>query len=84
MDEPKYWLSKKYGLIRRAGEYAHPEIWRDGSWRWGSPYVMDAITGMGEDLWSCGEWADKIDSATAEDFANANGIDLHGDNPDPR
>ena len=56
----EFWESDKYGIIRQRGtetELNHPEVWRDGRWQIGSPYVMDAITGMGEDGYSCGEWA---------------------------
>lgn len=37
-----------------------PEYLRGGRWRPGSPYELDAITGMGEDPYSCGEWASPI------------------------
>lgn len=37
---------------------------------------MDAITGLGEDLWSCGEDADECDLTTAKEFAKQHGIDL--------
>jgi hypothetical protein len=75
----KFWISEMYGLIRQqitAGGMGHPEIWTDGCWHPGSPYVMDAITGLGEDLWSCGESADDCDQATAEEYADQHGIDL--------
>jgi len=61
---------------------AHPEIWRDGRWITGSPYVMDAITGMGEDAYSCGEVADEISVADAEKTTNRDGIDLYAPNSD--
>ena len=72
----KYWLSDKHGLIRAPGMAVCPEVWREGRWVLGSPYVLDAITGMGEDFWSCGEWARDIDRAAAEAFAGEHGIDL--------
>ena len=83
MVEFQFWLSKSRGLIRQRrapGLLYHPEVWRDERWVTGSPYVMDAITGMGEDLWSCGEAADKLDQPAAESYASANGIDLFGEN----
>ena len=61
---------------------AHPEVWRKGRWVTGSAYVMDAITGMGEDAYSCGEYADEISVAEAEQVAARNGIDLYARNPD--
>lgn len=79
MTEVRFWISEKYGLIRQAGGVAGvPEIWGPLGWQTGSPYVMDAITGLGEDLWSCGESADECDLATAEAFAKERGIDLTG------
>ncbi len=53
MVEFKFWFSDKYGLIRQRsspGKLFYPEVWRDRQWTFGSPYVMDAITGMGEDV----------------------------------
>jgi hypothetical protein len=43
---------------------------------------MDAITGMGEDPWSCGEWADSLTTSQAEEYARANQVDLYGPNSD--
>ena len=43
---------------------------------------MDAITGMGEDPWSCGESAAAWDQARAEEYARENSIDLYAENPD--
>jgi len=77
--QSRYWVSDKYGLIRQRGAPGylwHPETWRDGRWIVGSPYVMDAITGMGEDPYSCGEMAFELDQEKAEAYANENGIEL--------
>ncbi len=60
----------------------HPEVWRNGQWQTGSVYVWDAITGMGEDPWSCGESATSLDLAEAEKYAVAHGVDLYADNAD--
>ena len=60
----RFWFSDKYGLIRqrsRPGELFHPEVWRKGRWEVGSPYVMDAITGMG----GSGDIADDWDEERA-------------------
>ena len=43
---------------------------------------MDAITGMGEDPYSCGESADDWTVDQATQYATENGIDLYADNPD--
>jgi len=83
--EFKFWLSDNYGLIRQRrlpGALFRPEIWRDGAWETGSPYVLDAITGMGEDLWSCGEMAFPKSEAEAATYAAQHGIDLFSLNPE--
>lgn len=79
MADYRFWISNKFGLIRQeteTGGAGFPEIWGPNGWQAGSPYVMDAITGLGEDLWSCGEDADECDLAAAEEFAKQRGIDL--------
>jgi hypothetical protein len=43
---------------------------------------MDAITGMGEDPYSCGEFSEQVDSEAAAEHAKEHGIDLFADNPD--
>ncbi len=77
-----------YGLVRRRTRYReqyHPEVVRLASsfpkkkraWATGSPAVTDAITGMGEDLWSSGgEWATKISLEKAAELAAELGIGL--------
>jgi hypothetical protein len=75
----RFWISDKFGLIRQnkgTGGGGFPEIWGATGWQEGSPYVMDAITGLGEDLWSCGESADECDSNFAKRYAEENGIKL--------
>ncbi len=39
-------------------------------------YALDALTGMGEDPYSCGEWADEISEAEAAEIAEARGLSL--------
>ena len=76
----KFWYSENRGLIRQRsepGSLGHPEVWDGTRWVIGSAYVMDAITGMGEDSWSCGEWAQPWDLAKAEAYAKEHGIDLY-------
>lgn len=81
----RFWHSDAYGLIRRRSTPAalfYPEIWRDGRWQVGSSYVMDAITGMGEDAFSSGDYADELSESQARTAAAESGIDLFADNPD--
>ena len=80
-----FYVSQKWGLIRKRSSTAasfHPEVWNDGRWVTESPYVMDAITGMGEDPYSCGEFSEPVDSEAAAEHAKEHGIDLFADNPD--
>ncbi len=72
----RFWFSDKYGLIRDSPRISFPEVWK-GKWVRGTPYVLDAITGMGEDPWSCGEWADEWSNAQAEDYALRWLVDLY-------
>lgn len=74
----RFWLSDTRGLIRQNG-YNHPHVWVRGSWQVGLPYVMDAITGMGEDPYNCGEFADLLTLAQAKEYAAKNGVDLYAD-----
>lgn len=83
--EYEFWMSDNRGIIRQRrapGLLYHPEVWQGGRWHQGSPYVMDAITGMGEDPYSCGEWADEWTLEQAIQHASENGIDLFAENPD--
>jgi hypothetical protein len=76
----KFWHSDDRGLIRQRSEPGslwHPEVWDGTRWVTGSAYVMDAITGMGEDPWSCGEMAQPWDVVKAETYAKEHGIDLY-------
>ncbi len=81
----EFWMAKRHGIVRQRrapGLLYHPEVWRDGRWHKGSPYVMDAITGMGEDPYSCGEWADRWTLEQAIRYATEICIDLFAENPD--
>lgn len=81
----RFWFSDHFGLIRQRsvpGRIWFPEIWRDGRWRSGTPAVMDAITGLGEDPWSCGEWSQAWDATRATAYASQQGIDLLATNAD--
>lgn len=81
--EFQFWYSDKRGLIRERrtpGRHFFPEVWRDGRWHRGSSSVMDAITGMGEDAYSCGECAQQLDEQLALEYAAQHQIDLYADN----
>jgi|SRR5579864_7886015 len=47
-----------------------------GRWDPGSSSDVDALTGMGPDPWSCGEWADAISEPDARALAATGGLDL--------
>jgi hypothetical protein len=84
--EYEFWFRDGHGLMRRpsgAGPFDHPEIWNGRRWMPGSAYDLDALTGMGEDPWSCGEFADRWDLNRATEYAAAHGIDLYAKDPDP-
>lgn len=55
-------------------EYLHPTI---GKWRTGSRYELHAISGMGDDPYSCGECAHPITEQEAHDYAKQLGVDLN-------
>ena len=77
----RFWDGGIRGLIRQRsgpGWQAYPEIWHDGGWVKGSAYIVDAISGMGEDAYSCGSWADDLTLKQAEAMAAEKGIDLNG------
>ncbi len=78
-----FWFSDTRGIIRQRkapGLSWHPEVWNGEGWVTGSAYVMDAITGMGEDGFSCGEWAASWNLLQAEQYAREHGIDLYAAN----
>lgn len=78
----RFWFSDKYGLIRQQRSQ-HPEIWRAGQWKVGSEYVADAITGMGEDPYSCGEFSEPWSEARAAEYAAENAVDLFAEPNSP-
>ena len=81
----KFWFSDNHGLIRQRSTSKgihHPEVLRNGHWHVGTSYVVDAISGMGEDPYSCGEYSDAWTESQAKEFAAKNGIDLFADNPE--
>ncbi len=77
----RFWFSDTRGLIRQRRTVEavfRPEVSVSGKWVTGSSYVMDAITGMGEDPWSCGEWADDWSPEQAEDYGQRFGFTIYG------
>lgn len=56
-------------------EYLHPET-TQGRWKVGDAYMLDAITGMGEDPYSCGEWCETLTEAEASRLARKMGVEL--------
>ncbi len=82
----EFWFRDGHGILRcraAAGPFGHPEVWDGRRWVAGSPYDLDAITGMGEDPWSCGEYADRWDLKQAGEYAAAHRIDLFAEDADP-
>lgn len=73
-------------LIRRkgrVGELSAPEEWVAGRWTTGRPSVMDAITGLGDDVYSGPSWyADAMTPEQARSYAAEHGIDLFAANSD--
>jgi hypothetical protein len=81
----RFWLDDDYGIIRRRsapGLLWHPELWHDGRWVVGSPYVMDAITGGSDDGWWSCPTAEPLGEAEAAEYAERHGVALFADNPD--
>ena len=64
-------------VIRERGildvEYLSPAGWALSS------YAVDALTGMGEDPYSCGESCDEVTEAEAAAIADARGLSLSAD-----
>ena len=79
--EFKFWMWESHGIIRQrnhGSSWNELELWVNGRWVIGPPEAMDAVTGMGPDPWSCGEYAEEMPVEQAEAFAAANRIDLYG------
>ena len=61
-------------VIRERTIYDVEALTRRG-WSY-TPYALDALTGMGEDPYSCGEWCDPITEAEARRIAATKGLTL--------
>ncbi len=73
-------------LVRRRhrpGELHDPEILEQGKWVTAPRSVMDAIYGMGDDVWSGpADYADPLTPEQARTYAAERGIDLFAENSD--
>jgi hypothetical protein len=81
----RFWLDDDHGIIRQRsapGLLWHPELWYDGRWHVGSPYVMDAITGGTDDGWWSCPTAELLTDEDAARYAEAHGVELFADNSD--
>lgn len=56
---------------------------RDRGWERATERALDAITGMGEDMHSSGEWTTDVSATEARSFAREHGWELFGDNGEP-
>jgi len=76
---PGYMIRRKH----RPGELHSPEEWVAGRWTTGAPSVMDAISGMTDDVWSSPSWyADPLTPEQARSYAAEHGIDLFAEASD--
>lgn len=79
-EKPPGYLIRRKG---RVGELFYPEEWVAGSWTTGRPSVLDAITGMSDDVHSGPSWyADPVTPEAARSYAATHGIDLFAGNAD--
>ena len=68
-----FWKDDGSRLIRQKRSYQelhHPEVVHSrGKWATGPAELLDAISGMGESPWSCGEWAVELSLQEAQELA---------------
>lgn len=57
---------------------------RETGWEPATHYAMDALTGMGEDLWSSGESSTPVSRSAAQQHASEHGWDLFGPDGEPQ
>ena len=85
MSRYRYYLHDKahVGLFREDRDGTLEHLHSDkGRWAPAPPAALDAITGRGEDPWSCGEWASELTRAEAEEIARGLGLPLGDDDDD--
>ncbi|HET7486609.1 MAG TPA: hypothetical protein VFJ85_01675 [Acidimicrobiales bacterium] len=75
MDEQPYRYHRwRETVIRERRIYDVQALTRRG-WAY-NPYALDALTGLGEDPYSCGEWCDPVTVAEAAAIARKLGLSL--------
>lgn len=75
MDEKTYRYHRWRDTVIRERRIYDVEALTPHGWAY-TPYALDALTGMGEDPHSCGEWCDAISDAEAATIARAKGLAL--------
>ena len=75
MDEQPYRYHRWRDTVIRERRISDVEALTARGWAY-DPYALDALTGMGEDPYSCGEWSDPIDEVEATTIARAKGLSL--------
>lgn len=76
---PGYLIREKH----RPGESHDPEEWGAGRWTTGTPSVVDAISGMTDDVHSSPSWyADRLKPEQVRSYAAEHGIDLFAETSD--
>ena len=74
-EEPAYRYHRWHNTVIRERELLDAEYLGPDGWD-SSPYAIDALTGMGEDMYSCGESSDPITETEATRIAEAKGLSL--------
>jgi hypothetical protein len=75
MNEQPYRYHRWRDTVLRERQIHDVEALTPHGWSY-TPYALDALTGMGEDPYSCGEWCDPISDAEAAAIARAKGLAL--------
>lgn len=88
-EEPAYRYHRwRDTVVRQRGRSFEVETLTPAGWAY-DPYALDAVVGMGEDPYSCGEWCDELTAAEAARIAASMGLSLatggaEGESPAPR
>lgn len=80
MDEGPYRYHRWRDTVIRERSVRDVEALTRRGWAY-NPYALDALTGMGEDPYSCGEWCDPISEEEAAAVARAMGLSLETGEP---
>lgn len=75
IDEQPYRYHRWRDTVIASDEFYDVEDLNPHGWAY-TTYALDALTGMGEDPYSCGEWCDAISDAEAAAIAHARGLAL--------